>query len=359
MGLFKRGNVWWASVVKDGKQYRFSCKTKDKSEAQAVYAKVLLELKQGNVRIGRKQDKEPENRKSNLSYAEYYQEHYLKWCKGRQAFYHTMKKYCLKVLPDWFKKLMLDEIRTKEVELIQNHLMDKGYSVATCNRYISIVKASFTKAEEWGFITEQQLRAIRKVKPLKGEVSRLRFLSDEEIERLLSHCDKHLYPIVFTALNTGMRRGEILSLRWQNVDLKTGFIYLDKTKSGYRREIPMNESLKALFKRLYTERRLDTDYVFVNPQTGKRYTDFKRSFQTAVKKARIQDFRFHDLRHTFASQLVMSGVDLKTVQELLGHRTLTMTLRYAHLSQAHKKEAVKLLDKNFYHNFYHNFITVK
>ncbi|WP_297212717.1 MULTISPECIES: tyrosine-type recombinase/integrase [Thermodesulfovibrio] len=353
MGLFKRGNVWWASVVHDGKQYRFSCKTSDKSEAQAVYAKVLLELKQGNVR---KRESKPE--KPKLTYAEYYEEHYLKWCNGRQAFYNKMKKYALNRMPEWFKKLKLTDIGTKEVELLQNYYMEKNLSVATCNRYISIVKASFTKAEEWGLITEQQLKAVRKVKPLKGEVSRLRFLSEEEIQNLLSHCDNYLYPIVFTALNTGMRRGEILNLKWDNVDFRTGFIYLEKTKNGYRREIPMNESLKALMRQLYTQRRLDTDYIFINPKTGTRLTEFKRSFATALKKAKIRDFRFHDLRHTFASQLIMKGADLKTVQELLGHRTLAMTLRYSHLSQSHKKEAVKLLDKAVYHNFYHNFITV-
>ncbi|MCS7135305.1 MAG: tyrosine-type recombinase/integrase, partial [Candidatus Aenigmarchaeota archaeon] len=286
MGLFKRGNVWWASVTHNGKQYRFSCNTQDKTEAQAVYARVLLELKKGNVRI---EKKEPEQKKSTLTYAEYYQEHYLKWCKGRHAYYR-IKRYLPSVLPEWFKRLKIYQITNKEVELLQNHFMDQNYSVATCNRYLSIVKASFTKAEEWGLITEQQLKAIRKVKPLKGEISRLRFLTEEEIQKLLSHCDNHIYPIVFTAINTGMRKGEILNLKWDNIDFRTGFIYLEKTKNGYRREIPMNESLKALLRKLHSQRRLDTDYVFVNPQTGKRYTEFKRSFATALKKAGIRDF---------------------------------------------------------------------
>lgn len=113
----------------------------------------------------------------------------------------------------------------------------------------------------------------------------------------------------------------------------------------------MNESLRAMFRQLYTQRRLDTDYVFINPKTGTRLTEFKRSFATALKKASIRDFTFHDLRHTFASQLVMAGVDLRTVQELLGHKTITMTLRYAHLSEAHKREAVKALENKLYHNF--------
>ncbi|MCX8167333.1 MAG: site-specific integrase, partial [Candidatus Micrarchaeota archaeon] len=104
------------------------------------------------------------------------------------------------------------------------------------------------------------------------------------------------------------------------IDLKNEIILLDKTKNDERREIPMNNTLKVLFKKLYSQRKLHTDYIFVNPETGRKYVDLKRSFTSACRKARLQDFHFHDLRHTFASQLVMSGVDLKTVQELLGHK---------------------------------------
>lgn len=116
----------------------------------------------------------------------------------------------------------------------------------------------------------------------------------------------------------------------------------------------MNEGLKVLMRQLYTQRRLATDYMFINHKTGTRFTEFKRSFATALKKSGIRDFRFHDLRHTFASQLIMRGADLKTVQELLGHRTLAMTLRYSHLSQAHKKEAIRLLDNLVCHNLCHS-----
>ena len=109
-----------------------------------------------------------------------------------------------------------------------------------------------------------------------------------------------------------MRKSEILNLKWSNVDLKHDLILLEKTKNGERKEIPINQALKRVFQELLKQRRLDTEYVFVNPDTGKRYTDLKRSFATACRKAGIRDFKFHDLRHTFASQLVMNGVDLKT-----------------------------------------------
>ena len=323
------------------------------SEAEYLYAQILLELKKNPQRSPLE-----EKPKTELTFETFYKEHYLEWCKNRQAYYYSLKKYLLNRIPDWFRKLKLSEIGVRELELLQTQLLNEGKSIATCNRYLSVIKASFTKAYEWDFIPEERLKTIRKVKNLKGEVKRLRYLTEEEIKALLANCEPHLYPIVFTALNTGMRKSEILGLKWSNVDLKNDLILLEKTKNGERREIPINKALKKVLLGLFVDRRLDTDYVFVNPATRKRYNDIKRSFNTACKKAGIKDFRFHDLRHTFASHLVMNGVDLKTVQELLGHKKLSMTLRYAHLSQAHKREAVKTIEKVVSEDIYHNFITI-
>ncbi len=145
-----------------------------------------------------------------------------------------------------------------------------------------------------------------------------------------------------TALNTGMRKSEILNLEWDNVDLKHGFILLDKTRNWDRREIPINETLRSTLDSLM--RRLDVPYVFYDPDTGSPYCDVRRSFHTALRRFKIRDFRFHDLRHTFASHLVIAGVDLTTVKELLGHKTFTMTLRYSHLAPSHKVKALDMLD---------------
>jgi len=139
-----------------------------------------------------------------------------------------------------------------------------------------------------------------------------------------------------------MRRGEILSLTWDNIDLKNGFILLDLTKNGERREIPINQTVREALDGVV--RRLDIPYVFYNPDTEKKYDNVKRSFKSACRRAGIKDFHFHDLRHTFASQLIMSGIDITTVKELLGHKTLTMTLRYAHLAPSHKVKAVEVLE---------------
>ncbi|MEN2994231.1 MAG: site-specific integrase [Thermodesulfovibrio sp.] len=348
MALVKRGKIWWIDFYHNGKRYRLSTKTSDKKKAEEIYIKVLLRLNSAEKIQNVKYEQGITQTESSMSYEEFYEKHYLKYCYKRHK--TNIEVYFFRSLPDWFKKLKLNQIGTQEVEQLQSYFIQKEMSVATCNRYIGIVKSSFSKACDWNFITETRLKAIRKVKLLKGETKRLRYLTMDEIHRLLSCCDDHLYPIVFTAINTGMRKGEILNLKWSNVDLKNGIILVEKTKNNERREIPMNDSLKALFRRLYSQRRLDTEYVFINPQNGKRYVDLKKSFNTACKKAGLKDFHFHDLRHTFASQLVMSGVDLKTVQELLGHKTINMTLRYAHLSEAHKKEAVKTLETKLGHN---------
>lgn len=166
----------------------------------------------------------------------------------------------------------------------------------------------------------------------------------------------HLKPIIIFALNTGCRKDEILFLKWENVDMKHGFINMVQTKNGERRQIPINDTLREMLKGL--TRRLDCPYVFYeavilkNKETGKeiatakRFGDVKRSFNTACKKTGILDFVFHSLRHTFASHLVMAGVDLTTVSRLMGHKSLTMTLRYSHLAPNHLTSAVNVLNSS-------------
>jgi integrase len=182
---------------------------------------------------------------------------------------------------------------------------------------------------------------------LKENNHRLRFLTDSEIEALLRACDDlktytpHLRPIVETALLTGMRRNELLSLKWEQI--RNGFIYLTETKSGKARQIPINDRLAEVFREVRRGNQLKSPYVFCG-QDGKRFFEVKRSFASACRKAGIEAFRFHDLRHSFASQLVMRGASLKAVQELLGHASMAMTMRYSHLSQEHLKDSVNLLN---------------
>jgi integrase len=139
-----------------------------------------------------------------------------------------------------------------------------------------------------------------------------------------------------------MRRGEILGLKWHDIDYKRGIITLLDTKNGQKREVPMSETVKNTV--IQVRKHPESPYVFCN-ELGQGRHDVRKSFATALKKSGIIGFRFHDLRHTFASQLVMSGIDLNTVRELLGHKDITMTLRYSHLAPRHKQHAVDILSK--------------
>ena len=149
--------------------------------------------------------------------------------------------------------------------------------------------------------------------------------------------------MVITALHTGMRRGEILSLTWDHVNLTQGVIRLTQTKNGEAREIPINETVRSVLAGLRT--RIDVPWVF-HDEAGNKFKDTRKRFEAACKRVGLTDFHFHDLRHTFASWLVMAGVPLATVSELMGHKSISMTMRYAHLSPAHKAEAVCSLDNN-------------
>jgi len=138
-----------------------------------------------------------------------------------------------------------------------------------------------------------------------------------------------------------MRKGEILGLKWSDIEIKRAIIHLHDTKNGEKREVPMNETVQKTI--IGVLKNPESQYVFCN-KDSKPYGDVKKSFSTACDKAKIENFRFHDLRHTFASHLVMSGIDLNTVRELLGHKSIEMTLRYSHLSPDHKKRAVDVLN---------------
>ena len=187
---------------------------------------------------------------------------------------------------------------------------------------------------------ENSAGSIKKTNERKYQ--RKRFLAAEEIDRLLEASSRPFRRLLITALHTGMRRGEIFNLRWADVDLGNCTIRVPDSKTDEPRDIPMDETLARELSSSPT--RFKRGYVFPSPKTGNQLTDLKRQFRTVVKKAKLSDVRFHDLRHTFASHLVMNGVDLKTVATLLGHSTTRMSERYAHLSPDHPTRAVKVLD---------------
>lgn len=344
-GIYRRGKIWWITYQGiDGKQHYESSGSALKADAEYLLACRRKAVAEGTA------PPVTSRRAQSTTVAELVKK-YSDFIQPQKS--ATTKKGFLREITAEFGALKINQLSLAAVEGWQARLLSEPrpgrsaqttrgpLTVASVNRRLACLKHLLTKGHEWDLLTKDTLDRLRRVKLQKEENRRLRFLSVEECQRLIAAADPHLRPVLVFALNSGCRKSEILELTWDRVDLVHGFFSLDKTKSGERREIPINQPLRNVLKKQV--RRVDTNLVFYNPETGKRWHELKKSFASACRRAKILDFRFHDLRHTFASQLVMAGVDLTTVSRLLGHASLTMTLRYAHLAPGHLRGAVDVL----------------
>jgi integrase len=226
------------------------------------------------------------------------------------------------------------------------------FSPSTVVRYMAPLSHAFGIAvREWGWLDDSPMRKVERPPEPDG---RVRFLADEERTALLSACAESknpwLYTVVLLALSTGMRKGELTNLRWPDVDLPNRRITLRETKNGEIRVVPLAGSALELMKAHAKVRRLDTDLVFpapARPPQAVKPMDFRAAWEAAMKRAEIADFHFHDLRHTTASYLAMNGASLAEIAEVLGHKTLAMVRRYAHLSEAHTADVVERMNERF------------
>ena len=223
-------------------------------------------------------------------------------------------------------------------------LLDSGRANSTVNRYIAALSHAFSTARKWRWISANPCEGMRLAEP----EGRTRFLDQDERERLLDACRQSaqglLFPIVLLALSTGMRRSEILGLTWADVDLKHRTICLTCTKNGDRRLLPLVCHAFEVIERLAKVRRIDSQLLFPGLDPGKP-VDFENAWQTALARARVSNFRFHDLRHSAASELAMRGATPSEIAAILGHRTLAMVKRYAHIADAHTAKVVERMNR--------------
>ncbi len=218
----------------------------------------------------------------------------------------------------------------------------------TVNRYLAALSKAFSEAQrEWHWVSENPVLRVSKEAESQG---RVRYLAKKEWRGLLAASRKSPLPelelLVTLAVTTGMRRGEILQLRWSNVDLKSGQAVLHKTKNRERRSVRLIPRAVALLRKHWKRSAEISDFVFCGVEG--RPLDPTHWFQRAVEQAGIEDFRFHDLRHTAASYLAMSGATPGEIAAVLGHKTLQMVKRYAHLSDAHTSAVVDRMTAKFF-----------
>jgi len=243
---------------------------------------------------------------------------------------------------DQLGSITLSQVTPARINDCRELLLDTKRSPSTVNRYLAVFSHLFTYAvKDLGWMEESPVRKVSRHKEPRG---RVRFLSGDERKALLEACKASsnalLYPAVLLALSTGMRQGEQFSLKWKQVDLTTGRIILENTKNNERRvAIASGPALDEL-RKLAKVRRLDNDHVFPGKVRGAAI-ELKRPFHKALAEAGTEGFRWHDLRHSFASELAMSGATLAELAEAMGHKTLAMVKRYAHLTEGHISKVVE------------------
>lgn len=282
----------------------------------------------------------------------------------KHTFNDVATRYCSEILTDysdreqkerkskleWWSKgighCLLSDITPAAISE-QKSKLDR--SPATVDKYLKNLSHAFSTAvNEWGWLEDNPVKKVKSPKLPRG---RVRFLDDNEREKLLKACkessNEWLYKCVILALSSGMRQGELMGLKWPDVNLKDGFIILHKTKNGERRRVPLAGLGLKLLREHAKVRRLDNDFLFYGKNPTKPI-DLRKPFETALKKAEINDFKWHDLRHCTASYLAMNGASLAEIAEVLGHKTLQMVKRYAHLSDGHVSSVVESMNSKIF-----------
>lgn len=259
----------------------------------------------------------------------------------------------------WWKAqlghFMLSDVTPARIGECRDRLLNeeiaesRSRTPATVVRYLAAISHMFSTAvNEWGWLDQSPVSKVRRPTEPRG---RVRFLSDDERELLLTACkesdNSNLYLIVVLAISTGMRQGEILKLKWQDIDFDRAQLVLHDTKNNERRVVPVVNLAHQVLKEHGKVRQLDNDYVFPR-EAASGPSIMRTAWLSVVAKAKLKDFKFHDLRHTAASYFAMNGASLAEIAEILGHKTLAMVQRYAHLSEAHTAGVVARMNEKIF-----------
>ena len=341
-GVYRRKDspYWWASYSNaSGKRTRRSTGTARRKEAEVILAKWKLETHQ------ERHWEAPPSRSFDELMLQYLNETmHLKRTGSRRITVAARNLYAE------FSGTDISDIKMHDVRAYVRKRRLAGLAASTVNKEVGLLSAAVNYARrEWGWEINNPAQGCREREP----EGRVRWITRAEAANLLKQADKdprakHLSSFIELALHTGCRKGELLELEWRRVDLKRGLFFLEAmhTKSDRRRSVPLNRHARAA---LIEQARFRAKYCPASPwvfchNDGNRIQDVKRSFATACNRAGIEDFRIHDMRHTCAAWLVSAGAALAEVRDLLGHASITMTERYAHLAPENVRNAVSLLE---------------
>ncbi len=337
VGVFKRGEYWWIDYSYAGKRVRESTRSTSKKRALQILAKRTAAVVEDRFDI-----RATKQTPTLAQYAIEYLQYYSRLNKKPQTY--RRDQILVKQLTQFLGKYRLNEIGPMLIEHYKRKRLEEGRAPATVNREVACLKNIYSTA-----IRNRRtlVNPVKQVKMLREDNIVTRVLSRADEEGLLANAAPHIQKLVICALDTGMRLGEILELQWPNVSLKKRLITIEKSKTGMRREVPVSDRLLAILESIRADANEGAVFRWRN---GEPLTDVKNGYKAALRRAGLAEkkYRFHDLRHTFATRLAESGVDLFTIKELLGHSTIVTTQRYAHPGRNAKHDAIARLARAGY-----------
>ncbi|MCP4254559.1 MAG: site-specific integrase [Candidatus Scalindua sp.] len=338
--MFKRkeSGLWWMSVRYNGRRIQKSLETPDKKLAKAIEAKVMAGIVEGSYfqkPIGN-------NKTLKEMMEKFMDEHSPTVSKNMQGSY----KNSLKSLLPFFGDANLMSISPKMVSRYKMLRRRDDVKPATVNRELSMLSKAFNIAiKEWEWLNDNP---VSKVSKEKERNKRDRWLTEDEERRLIENSSEWLSEIIIFSLNTGLRQGELISLEWSRVNVFRKTILISDTKNGEQRTVPLNKNALDVVEKRSKVRNIKNDYVFLNRDGGKiNPISLGYSFRKSLEKTKITDFKFHDLRHCFATRMAQRGIDIYKISKLLGHMDIKMTQRYAHHSPDSLRIGVEVLESDY------------
>lgn len=328
-----KSGTWWVDFWHEGKRIRR--KIGSKSSAKAVYERLKTASREGRL--------VPQAKKKVSPTIKEIVSDRLEGFVGRQK---TNEARYASFWIERFGDRAIDTITPGDLRKIMSQIKDDmNLSAQTINHYFGHLRAAFNQAIRDGKTDRSPMQGFDLLKTPRG---RLRFLTEGEEQRLREVMLSSHFRLVRFAILTGLRREEQFSLEWANIDLKNKVLTIPRSKHGDTRHVPLSDEAIETLKAIRMETQVMSPWCFPsqNPTTHIDAQNFyKRIYLPALEKAGIKGIVWHTLRHTCASRLVMAGVDIRTVQEIMGHKTLTMTMRYSHLSEGHLNEAINRISK--------------
>lgn len=324
--IYRRNRTFWIAYYMDGRLVRQSLKVEDKKLAQHLKRKKEIELAEGRAFLVK-----------DMAWDTFFTEYSNHYKATRAPKTYDQMYYLVKPFVQWAKPKKLKSVDLGLLRKYISHLIGSGKSPATVNHFIKVMKTMLGYAVDHRYIHENPTKRLKR---MKLTVNPPRFLSRDEAQRLLDVAKgRPVYPMLATAIYTGVRPAELINLEWQDFDFRKGTLTVRnkesfKTKSRKFRAVPLPRDLV----RILQPHRKDKGLCF-----GKYKKAPRIALDTVVRKAKLKDVTWHDMRHTYASHLAMSGVDIPTISQLLGHQDIKTTMIYAHLTESHKKEAVNKL----------------